>query len=187
MIADLFEAYQEREDDAFARYALLSIERLCEFLDRLLVQRGLRGAQVTERLHLGLVGQIGDHRLVGLEAPQYIRAHQLPQRTVSFRSSETPDVAPKSLTGAEQSGVREVENRPKIAETILHRCAGERDPGVGDELLDGARLLRARVLDGLRLVNDGDTPLGAQEPVVAQQRTIARDHKINRAERLRRH
>src|ERR1700732_5483777 len=113
MIADLLEAHEERQYAPFAPHALRPIERLREFLDRLLVQRRLRGAQVTERFHLRLVGQIGDHRLVGLEAPQDIRAYELAQRTVGFRFSEAPHVTPERLTGAQQTGMSEVENRPK--------------------------------------------------------------------------
>src|SRR6266849_3812882 len=98
-LAELREPHQERQYDAFAPHALRSIEGLREFLDRPLVKRRLRGAQVAERSHLGLVGQIGDHRLVGLEAPQDIRAHELAKRSVGFRFSEAPNIAPERLTG----------------------------------------------------------------------------------------
>src|ERR1700693_5985843 len=47
MIADLLEAHQERQYDAFAPHALRPIERLRALLDRLLVQRRLRGAHAT--------------------------------------------------------------------------------------------------------------------------------------------
>src|SRR5208283_5879886 len=107
-----------------------------------------------------------------LEAPQDIRAHELAQRPVGFRFSEAPDVAPERLTGAQQPWMSEVENRPKIAKTILHRYAGERDPRVGDEFLDGARLLGARILDCLRFVDNHNPPLGARKPLVAQQGTV---------------
>src|ERR1700687_1847560 len=114
MMADLLEAHQERQYDAFAPHGLRPIEGLRQFLYRPLVKRRLRGAQVTKRFHLGFVGQIGDHRLVGLEAPQDIRAHELAQRSVGFCFSEAPHVAPERLTGAQQTGMSEVENRPQI-------------------------------------------------------------------------
>jgi hypothetical protein len=72
MIADLLEAHQERKHDPFAPHTLRPIERIGEFLDRFLVERRLRRAQATERFHLRLVGKVGDHRLVGLEAPYKI-------------------------------------------------------------------------------------------------------------------
>jgi hypothetical protein len=69
------------------------------------------------------------------------------------------------LTGAQQTGMSEVENRPKDPKTILDRCADERDLSVGDEFLDGARLLGARILDCLCLVDDRYPPLCARQPV----------------------
>ena len=53
-----------------------------EILDRLRVQRRLLAAEVAMRLDLGLVGQVGDDRLVGLHAPQDVGPHQLAQRPV---------------------------------------------------------------------------------------------------------
>ena len=49
---------------------------------RLLVERRLLAAQGAEGLHLGLVGQVGDDALVGLQAPQDVGAHQIAQRAV---------------------------------------------------------------------------------------------------------
>ena len=62
------------------------------------------------------------------------------------------------LAGAEQAGVDEVEDRPEIAEAVLDRRAGERDARPRVDLLGGARLLGAGVLDRLRLVEDGESP-----------------------------
>jgi hypothetical protein len=48
----------------------------------LLVERRLLAAQGTKGIHLGLVGQIGDDALVGLQAPQDIGTHQIAERSV---------------------------------------------------------------------------------------------------------
>ena len=82
MVADLLEAHQGRQHEALARDALRVFELLGQFLHRLLVERGLLAAELAEGLDLGLVGQVGDDRLVGLQAPQDVRPHQLAQGAV---------------------------------------------------------------------------------------------------------
>ena len=57
-------------------------EPLGQLFDGLLVERGLFAAELAEGLDLGLVGQIGDDRLVGLQTPQDVGPHQLAQRPV---------------------------------------------------------------------------------------------------------
>src|SRR5215203_1295803 len=54
----------------------------------------------------------------------------------------------------EQARVDEVEDRPQVAEAVLDRCPGQRDPGPRLQRLGRAGLLGARVLDRLRLVQD---------------------------------
>ena len=55
---------------------------------------------------------------------------------------------------AEQAGVEEIEQAVQLAEVILDRRAGEREPMIGAQQPHGLRRGRARVLDRLRLVED---------------------------------
>ena len=76
MVADLLEPHEQGQHDALALDAIGIFELAGQFLHRLLVERGLLAAQEAEGLHLGLVGQVGDDALVGLQPPQDIGAHQ---------------------------------------------------------------------------------------------------------------
>ena len=82
VVADLLEAHEKREHHASALDAFGVLELLGQLLDRLLVERGLLAAELAVRLDLGLVGQVGDDGLVGLQAPQDVRPHQVAQRAV---------------------------------------------------------------------------------------------------------
>ena len=84
MIADLLQAHEQREHHAPALDAVDVFELVGEIVDRLLVERRLLAAQETEGLHLGLVGQVGDDALVGLQAPQDVGTHQIAQRPVGI-------------------------------------------------------------------------------------------------------
>src|SRR5204862_3276570 len=106
---------------------------------------------------------------------------------VGSRLGETPNVAPKRLTGAQQTRMGKIEDRPQIGEAVLDRRTSKRNPRMGNELLDGARLLGTWILDCLRLVDDGDPPLGARKPIIAHQAAVARDHEIDVRECLQRH
>ena len=91
---------------------------------------------------------------------------------VSSRSGAKPRRSLGELLGegaegarrAEQSRVQEVEERPEIDEPVLDGRARQRDPASRAERLDGAGLLGAGVLDGLRLVENDQRPLGLGQP-----------------------
>ena len=119
-----------------------------QLVDRLLVERRLLARQVAERLHLGLVRQIGDDGLVGLQPPQDVRPHQLAQRRVRVvRLCREPLGERRELLArSEQARVEEVEDRPEIAKPVLDRRAGERDARPRVELLGRPRLLGAGFL-----------------------------------------
>src|SRR5208283_6225526 len=97
------------------------VESLRQFLHGLLVKRCLRAAELAERLDLGLVGQIGNDRLVGLQTPQNIRPHQLTQRAVWIVGPvrKALNKIREFLGRAEQPWVEEVEDGPQIAEPVL--------------------------------------------------------------------
>ena len=81
MVADLLEAHEEGQHEPPAlrcRRPASSCSR--QLVDGLLVERGLLAAQLAEGLDLGLVGQIGDDALVGLQPPQDVGPHQIAQR-----------------------------------------------------------------------------------------------------------
>ncbi len=90
MVADLLEPHQHRQHDALALDALGLLQAFRQVLDGLGVQRGLPAAEAAQRLDLGLVGQIGDDRLVGLHPAQDVGPHQFPQRAVRVVASGRP-------------------------------------------------------------------------------------------------
>ena len=53
----------------------------------------------------------------------------------------------------------EVKNGPQIGQAVFYGCSSQGDARVGLEFLDLARLFGARVFDGLRFVDHGQTPL----------------------------
>ena len=132
------------------------------------------------RLDLGLVGQIGDDRPVCLHAPQDVGRHQLAQRAVGIVLAlrEGFGVALELLGRAEQARIEKIEDRPQIAEMIFDRRAGERDSGARFQSFRRAGLLCAGVLDRLRLVENDETPGDVLERCDPQQRSVARDDKI---------
>ena len=124
VVADLLEAHEEGEHQPLALDALGVLELLGQLLDGLLVERGLLAAELAEGLDLGLVGQIGDDGLVGLEAPQDVGPHQVAQRAVGVVRlvREALGVARELPGRAEQPRVEEVEDRPQVAEPVLDRA-----------------------------------------------------------------
>ena len=186
MVADLLEAHEKGEYQPLAANALGFLKLLGQLFDGLLVERGLLAAELAEGLDLGLVGQIRDDGLVGLEAPQDVRPYQVAQRAVGVVRfvREALGVARELPGRAEQPRVEEVEDRPQVAEPVFDRGAGEHNPRLCRELLCRSRLLGVRVLDRLGLVEDREVPRGGREPGDAQERAVARDHEVNVRERL---
>jgi hypothetical protein len=86
------------------------------------------------------------------------------------------------LAPPEQARIDVVEQRPQVAQAVLDRGAGQHDARLGLELLGGAALARARILDRLGLVEDGQAPGGRDHPGQPVQRTVAGDHQIGAGE-----
>ena len=164
MIADLLQPHQHRQHDALALDALGLLQALRQVLDGLAVQRRLPAAEAAQRLDLGLVGQIGDDRLVGLHPAQDVGPHQLAQRAVGVVGplGQALGVAGELLGVAQQARIDEVEDRPQIAEVIFDRRSGQRDPRLGLQRLRRFGLPGVRVLDRLRLVQDDEAPRRSQ-------------------------
>jgi len=82
MVADLLQPHEERQHDAPALHSIDVFEMVGQLLHRLLVKRRLLAAQGAEGFYLGLVGQVRDDALVGLEPAQDIGAHQVAERAI---------------------------------------------------------------------------------------------------------
>ena len=83
VVAELLEPHQVGQHQAAPLHAVHVVQQLGQFLDQLGVQRRLPLAQPAERPDFDLVGQVGDDAPVGLQPPQDVRLHQVPQRRVA--------------------------------------------------------------------------------------------------------
>ena len=110
-----------------------SFELRGQLLDRLRVERGLLAAERAERFELGLVRQVRDHRLVGLQSPQNVWPHQFAQRAVGIvRPLRQALGELRELIGrTQQARIDEIEDRPQIAQPVLDRRAGEGEARAG--------------------------------------------------------
>ena len=135
--------------------------------DRGLVQAGLLGGEVAPDLHLLLVRQVGDDRLVGLQAAEHERLGEPLERLRRLRRAVPLDrdrvPLPEPLGRPEQARVGEVHDRPQLGQPVLHRRPGQRDPGRGGQRADRPGLLGGVVLDVLRLVADHPGPVHLAE------------------------
>ena len=80
MIADLLESHQKGQNQPSSLDACGGLQLFGQFLDRLLVKRGLRFAQHTPRRQLCLLWQIVNDALVRFEPAQDIRPGKVAQR-----------------------------------------------------------------------------------------------------------
>ena len=80
MIADLLQPHQLGQHDPPPLDSLGGLQLLGEVVDRLLVEGRLVLAQRAVGFHLRLVREVGDHPLVGLQPPQDVGPHEVPQR-----------------------------------------------------------------------------------------------------------
>ena len=151
------------------------LEALRKVFDRLAVQRRLPARQPAQRLDLGLVGQVGDDRLVGFHPAQDVGPHQLAQRAVGIMRplGQAFGIAGELFGVAQQTRVDEIEDRPQVAQVILDRRAGQRDPRPCLQRLRRFGLPGVRILDRLRLVQNDKPPICLREHRDTQQRAIA--------------
>ena len=137
-------------------------------------------AQGAEDLHLGLVRQVGDDALVGLQPPQDVGAHQVAQRLIGIvRATGEPfDEGRERFGRPQQPRIDEVEDRPQVAEPVLDGRTGQGDARVGFETLGEPGLFGCRIFDRLCLVENNEPPRRDAEPRRARQKTVARDDEI---------
>ena len=153
---------------------------------RLLIQRGLAARQRTERRHFRLVGQVRDDAFVRLQPPQYVRPHQTAQRgelvLVGLRTALEEG---RELPGAaQQAGTEEVEERPQIRKPVFNRRSAQRNPVPAAQFSHGPALARARILDRLRLVQNGQAPVDFLEPGQSNGHRVTRDDKVRALQRF---
>ena len=159
-----------------------------ELADRLLVKRRLLLGQAAIGLHFGLVRQIGDHALVGLQPAQNVRLHQRAQRLIRrlgqrfhFLTKFANALAPPSRPGFRKSNSD-------------HRSESRFSTGVpvmamrpaGLQLLGGARLAGAGILDGLGFVENDQVPGSLAQPLQARQHAVGGDDQVAIVRRRRR-
>ena len=88
--------------------------------------------------------------------------------------------------GPDQTGIREVEDRPEVAETVLDRRARERDPHARRDATQLLRGVARRVLDGLGFVEDHLAPRDVGDRLdVSHRGAVGGDHHVG-VRRLRR-
>ena len=168
MVADLLEPHELGQHDAPPLDAVDRFELLGQVAHRLLVEGRLLAAQVAVGRHLGLVGQVGDHPLVGLQPAEDVGPDERAQRLIGRSGLQLLDEAGEGLGSAEQAGVQEIEERPEVGEAILDRRAGHGDAGRRLQFLDAPRLPGAGVLDRLGLVEDRQVPVVLPQPGLAE-------------------
>ena len=116
-----------------------------------------------------LVGQLGGDLGLALGAAEQQDAVQRPQR----RLAVARHLGDERRAGPDEARVGEVEDRPQVAEPVLDRRAGERQPGVGR---DAAQLLGGvarRVLDRLRLVEHDRAPSASAASASTSRTAVA--------------
>ena len=86
------------------------------------------------------------------------RAQPLQRAVVAVRLDRPRERPLEPLPRAEQAGVDDVHQRPQLAEAVLDRRAGHRQPSPCGQPAERARPLRVRVLDVLRLVEQQAVP-----------------------------
>ena len=162
MVADLLELGQGGENQSFALDALAAFELFGHVFEHRFVEGGLLFGEVAEQLLLHLVGQVFDDGLVGFDAAQDERLHQLFQGggalgAVVFLDGHLELLAELGL-GAEIAGIEKIEDGPEIKQAVLHGGAREGETVIGFQLEDGFGLGSFGVFDVLGFVQHDAVP-----------------------------
>ena len=98
---------------------------------------------------------------------------------VAVRLDRPRERAVEPVARAEQARVDDVHDRPQLAEPVLDRRAGHRDPPPRAQPAQRTRALRRRVLDVLRLVEQQPVPVDERERLdVARRDVVGRDDDV---------
>ncbi len=159
MIADLLELHQRRKDQALSLNPFCFLDGFSNVLNQLSIEKDLFSDKGGIDLHLHLFREVGDDRLVGLEAPQNVRVYDLAQSGIPRWILAQIFCEFLELPGVSQKpGIQKVKQGPEVRQTVLDGGAGHDDPVAGNELLDDPCLLCPRILDGLGLVQNDVVP-----------------------------
>ena len=179
MIADLLELEHVGEDQSLAldcRFlACRLVQRLAEFLNRPGVEKRLFARECSRHIELGLIRQIGDNRLVRLQAAQDEWTRQTPHDgivlTLIRRLSERREAA-------EESRIHKIKNAPEIGQPILNRRTRQGETTRRSDRSHGLALARTGVLDRLRLVRDHRMKRQFREFLQPRKLSVGRQHQI---------
>ena len=130
MIADLLESHQKCQNQPTPLDACGRLDFFRQLLDRLLVQGGLRLAQDTPCLHFSFFRQIANDPFVGFKPAQNVRLGEIAQwaEMAAWIIAQTFDNSRKIGGAAQKAWTNKIEERPKIANPVFDRRAGEYDP-----------------------------------------------------------
>ncbi len=160
MVAYLFETHQKAQYRTLAADAFGVFKRGRQFLHCTLIKRCLARTQVAPGLEFGLVRQVVDHPLVGLQPTQNVGPYERAQRAEVLGLCEPPGEVGEDLVRPQQTGVGEIEDGPKIGQAVFYRGSSQRDARLRMELLDLSRLLGARIFDRLRFIDAQQRAIG---------------------------
>ena len=191
VVADLLEPHQRGQHDAAPLDAVGVLQLPGEVVDRLLVERGLLLRQAAE----GRAPRScpADRRSRACRSSGGAGCTGGPGRAAGRKRRgrcvcEPLDEPANALARAEQAGVRgsrtATTDRPGDSRRA---CRSGRCGRAAVQLLDGAGLLRAGVLDRLGLVEDDDVPaLRAAGHVTARRGAVGRDDDVGPSTTARR-
>ena len=183
MVANLLEAHEGGQNHAAALHGfgrVVFLERLAELPHMVGIEGRLRRGEAAVGRHDGLLGKVVDHAAVGLEAAQDVGARQAAQgRVGAGLVAAVADVGAEAARVAEQTGVDEVEERPEVAGAVLDRRAGQGEACPRLQGLDGARLARGGILDGLGLVEHDEAPRHLRQPGGTGNHAVGGDGQID--------
>ena len=129
VVAHLLESEDRAEDLAAIRLVVvLALDVRKQLVDDRLVERCLLASQVARLRELDLVGQLRRDRPIGLDPAEDERrrdaAEPLGRVIVTPAFDRDREAAVEVLLRAQEPGVREVHDRPELAEPVFDRCSG---------------------------------------------------------------
>ena len=96
------------------------------------------------------------------------------------------DECVEHVARAKQAGVEEVEERPQVSQAVLDRRAGQGDAGAGRQRAHRPALAGRRVLDGLCLVQNDESPLHCCQPGLSLEHGVGSHGQIDTVQPPRR-
>ena len=154
VVADLLERRDRGQDRSLARRRQ-RVGRLREqVVEHRLVEPDLLGGHRAVVELVDLVGELGGDLGLALGAAE----QQEPVERTQCRLAVAAELGDERRSRADETGVGEVEDRPQVADAVLDRRAGQRQPCAGGDPAQRLRGFARRVLDRLRLVEHHRRP-----------------------------